>query len=175
MTSKSNVGTFLGGFAKILEKQWQCDVRLRAMDSDEGAYISAHKLVLVYIYDYRKNTVKTSAKLETVTLSEMKHEEVEALVEFIYSDGSTLSAKGRQNARSLFIAAHKYEIMHLRDLCRIKLAFSVDLTNALDVYKLSLIPYERYLNIAASEILRRLLLLKSLSCSSTRIQILLWR
>ncbi|ESQ30838.1 hypothetical protein EUTSA_v10012008mg [Eutrema salsugineum] len=164
-TTQTNRETFLGGFAKILEKQWQGDLRLRAMDSDDGAYISAHKLVLAARSEVfrlmfesdefkasaklRDNEFKASTKLETITLSEMKHEEVEALVEFIYSDGSKLSAKGKQNVQLLFVAAHKYEIMHLRDLCRNELITSLSLTNALDVYKFSLIPNERDLEVAA--------------------------
>ncbi|ESQ30826.1 hypothetical protein EUTSA_v10011973mg [Eutrema salsugineum] len=100
---------------------------------------------------FESDEFKASAKLETVTISEMKHEEVEALVEFIYSDGSTLSAKAKQNFQSLFIAAHKYEILHLQDLCRNELISSLSLTNALDVYKLSLVPYERDLEVAALE------------------------
>lgn len=55
---------------------------------------------------------KNSAKqVETITLSEIKQEELEAFVEFIYSDGSMLSAKVKQHAMALYRAADKYEIL----------------------------------------------------------------
>lgn len=47
MTRRSNKDIFVRGFAKALEEQWQVDVRLKAMDSDEGSAIFAHKLILV--------------------------------------------------------------------------------------------------------------------------------
>lgn len=48
MAKQTNLDIFLGGFAHILEEQWQVDVLLKAGDhSDPDAAISAHKLVLV--------------------------------------------------------------------------------------------------------------------------------
>lgn len=48
---------------------------------------------------------KTSAKeVETNTLSEMKHEELEAFVEFIYSDGSMLSDNVKQHICSVTLS-----------------------------------------------------------------------
>ena len=61
---------------------------------------------------------KTSSGKEIITLSEMKHEEVKALVEFIHNSGLTPCA---EHARSLYLAADKYEIPHLRNLCRTNL------------------------------------------------------
>lgn len=94
--------------------------------------------------------VKTEAKkVETVTLSEMKKEELEALVEFVYSDGTVLSPKAKQHVRSLYLAADKYEIPHLRDLCRYNIISSLDLSNALDYLELAQIPFDNGLNEAA--------------------------
>lgn len=86
--------------------------------------------------------------METVTLSEIKQDEVEALVEFMYSDGSLLSVK-EQHVRSLYIVADKYEIMHLRDLCRYELISSLNSSNALDFLELAQIPFDKVLNDAA--------------------------
>jgi len=47
MATQSNKEAFLGGFKKLLNEQWQADVRLKAGDSDETTSIFAHKLVLV--------------------------------------------------------------------------------------------------------------------------------
>ncbi|XP_033145283.1 putative BTB/POZ domain-containing protein At2g40440 [Brassica rapa] len=114
---------FLDGFAHILEEQWQVDVLLKAGDSDPDAAISAHKLVLaarskVFKKMLEEDECKTSSGKEIITLSEMKHEEVKALVEFIYNSGLTPCA---EHARSLYLAADKYEIPHLRNLCRTNL------------------------------------------------------
>ncbi|KAG7574369.1 BTB/POZ domain [Arabidopsis suecica] len=156
MATQSNKEVFLGGFKKLLNEKWQADVRLKAGDSDESASIFAHKLVLVARSEVFKNILesdefKASAKLvETVTLSEMKHEEVEALVEFIYSvDGSICSASVKKHARSLFLAADKYEIPLLRDLCRNELISSLNSSNALSILELAQIPFDKALNDAA--------------------------
>ncbi|XP_019097596.1 PREDICTED: BTB/POZ domain-containing protein At5g48510-like [Camelina sativa] len=130
MATPNNKEHFSGGLAKVLAEQWQVDVRLKAVNSDdEGSAISAHKLILasrseVFKKMLESDELKTSAKqVETITLSDMKQEELEAFVEFIYSDGSMLSEKVKKHARSLYLAADKYEIPHLRDLCRTQLIF----------------------------------------------------
>ncbi|CAA7048057.1 unnamed protein product [Microthlaspi erraticum] len=104
---------------------------------------------------FETDEFKASSSQEIVTFSEMKHEEVEAFVEFLYSDGSTLSAKGKENVQSLFLAAHKYELLHLRDLCIKELISSLHFTNALDILMLSQETFERDLNIAAVDFILR--------------------
>ncbi|CAF1865055.1 putative BTB/POZ domain-containing protein At2g40440 [Brassica napus] len=153
MATDTNVSIFLDGFAHILEEQWQVDVLLKAGDSDPDAVISAHKLVLaarskVFKKMLEEDECKTSSGKEIITLSEMKHEEVKALVEFIYSSGCG-STPCAEHARSLYLAADKYEIPHLRDLCRDELISSLNESNALDVYELAQIPFDDELNNAA--------------------------
>ncbi|CDY19060.1 BnaA04g18000D [Brassica napus] len=97
----------------------------------------------------RGHHVMLKRSCETVTFSELKHEELEALVKFIYSDGSGLSAKEKEHVRSLYVTADKYEIPHLRDLCRNELVKSLNLSNALEVLELSLIPLDNALHDAA--------------------------
>ncbi|KAL9302316.1 putative chromatin remodeling & transcription regulator BTB-POZ family [Arabidopsis thaliana] len=155
MATETNKELFVGGFAKILKEQRQVDVRLKAGDSgDEGASTSAHKLVLsarseVFKKMLESDEIKASAQLETITLCEMKHDELEAFIEFIYSDGSMLSAKEKQHVRSLYIAGDKYEIPHLRDLCRIELISSLKSSNALDILELAQIPFDKALHDSA--------------------------
>lgn len=98
-----------------------------------------------------KDECKTSSEKEIITLSEMKHEEVKALVEFIYSNGSRPCA---WHARTLYLAADKYEIPHMRDLCRNELISSLNASNALDVYELAQIPFDDALNQAALDCIR---------------------
>ncbi|CAA7054367.1 unnamed protein product [Microthlaspi erraticum] len=152
MEKQTSLGIFSGGFANVLEEQWQVDLQLKAGDSDEGATISAHKLVLaarskVFRKMLEHEEFKASFGMETITLSEMKHEEVKALVEFMYSDDS-MPCCG-VHARSLYLAAGKYEIPHLRDLCRKQLISSLNESNALDILELAQIPFENALNEAA--------------------------
>ncbi|KAF2614546.1 hypothetical protein F2Q70_00008682 [Brassica cretica] len=47
MATQNNKEIFLGGLKKLFKEQWQADVLLKAGNSDKGATISAHKLVLV--------------------------------------------------------------------------------------------------------------------------------
>lgn len=56
----------------------------------------------------------TADQIETVTLSELKQEELEALVWFIYNNRSVLSEKEKKHAQIIFVAADKYDIPHLR-------------------------------------------------------------
>ncbi|CAG7907591.1 unnamed protein product [Brassica rapa] len=156
MAKQSNLNILLDGFAHILEEQWQVDVRLKAGDSDPDAAISAHKLVLaarsrVFKKMLEEDECKTSSEKEIITLSEMKHEEQKDLVEFIYSDGSTPCAG---HARSLYLAADKYDIPHLRDLTTNELISSLNASNALEVYELAQIPFDDALNNAALSCIR---------------------
>ncbi|CAN6830307.1 unnamed protein product [Brassica oleracea] len=120
MTTENNLEIFLGGFAKVFNEQWQVDVRLKAGDSNESAAISAHKLVLAARSEVFKKMLEsykfkgTVDQIETVTLSELKQEELEALVWFIYNNRSVLSEKEKKHAQILFVAADKYDIPHLR-------------------------------------------------------------
>ncbi|KAG7611711.1 BTB/POZ domain, partial [Arabidopsis suecica] len=147
--------------SRVLAEKWQVDVMLKAKNSDEGSAISAHKLILASRSEVFKNMFeldefKTSTKhVETITLSEMKQEELEAFVEFIYSDGSMLSANVKQHARSLYLAADKYEILHLRDLCRTELISSLSLLNSLDLLVLAQIPFDKVLNDEAFSYIKK--------------------
>ncbi|KAG2332363.1 hypothetical protein Bca52824_003543 [Brassica carinata] len=52
-------------------------------------------------------------------------------------------------SRSLYLAADKYEIPHLRDLCRNQLRSSLNSSNALNIIELAQIPFDKALNDAA--------------------------
>ncbi|XP_019084097.1 PREDICTED: disease resistance protein RPS6-like isoform X1 [Camelina sativa] len=83
-------------------KEQEVDVRLQA----HKFILSARSEEFMKIFESDK--FKASSKLETITLSELKQEELEAFVEFIYSDGSMLSEKAKQHVRSLYRAADKF-------------------------------------------------------------------
>nr|VDC89907.1 unnamed protein product [Brassica oleracea] len=166
MATQNNKEIFLSGLKKLFKEQWQPDVLLKAGNSDKGATISAHKLVLasrslVLKKIMESDEFKASSKLETVTFSEMKHEELEALVEFMYCvDGCICLESLKKHVGSLYLAADKYEIPHLRDLCRAgcdlcragskkHLISSLNSSNALNTFELAQIPFDKALNDAA--------------------------
>ncbi|AEE82368.1 hypothetical protein [Arabidopsis thaliana] len=153
MGTQTNKGFFYDEFLKVLKEQ-QVDVRLMARDSEKDAAISAHKRILsarseVFEEMFESDKYKASSKLETITLSEMKHEVLEAFVDFTYSDGSMLSEKAKQHAMSLYSAAKDYEIPRLWCLCRKELIASLNMSNALRVLQLAQIPYDESLSVAA--------------------------
>ncbi|CAN8317582.1 unnamed protein product [Cochlearia groenlandica] len=162
MAKESNKEVFMDGLRKLLKEEWQADICLKGGDSsDECSSISAHKLVLaskseVFKKMLEPDDVKTPSKkkVEIVTLSEMKQEELEALVEFLYSDGSLLSEKGKKHVRSLYVAADKYVILHLRDLCRSEMISTLSPENALDFLELAQIPFDEVLNDAAFDYIK---------------------
>ncbi|CAL9248069.1 unnamed protein product, partial [Arabidopsis halleri] len=86
MGTQTNKELFMGGLARALKEQQQVDVRLKAGDSYKfGVSISAHKLVLsarseVFKKILESDEIKATTK-PTITLSELKHKELEAFVE----------------------------------------------------------------------------------------------
>ncbi|XP_010496160.2 PREDICTED: putative BTB/POZ domain-containing protein At2g40440 [Camelina sativa] len=169
MGTLTNKELFFDGIVKIFKEQ-QCDVRLKACDdSDDEAAISAHKLFLsarseVFKKMFESDNCKASSMLETITLSDLKQKELEAFVEFIYSDGSKLSLKAKQHVRPLYRAADKYEIPYLRDLCRDELVACLNSSNALKVLEVAQIPFDKALTNAALTTIKTFK--KSISTSS---------
>ncbi|KAG7567695.1 BTB/POZ domain, partial [Arabidopsis thaliana x Arabidopsis arenosa] len=161
MATKTNLEIYLGGFAKVLSEQWQVDLRLKARDTKKGAAISVHKLVMAARSEVFKKMLEfdkfkaSNGKIETVTLSELKQEELEALVEFIYNNRSVLSEKEKKHVGSLYIAADKYEIPHMRDLCRNELIASLNSSNVFNIFELSVIPIDSTLYDSAVKFIIR--------------------
>lgn len=93
---------------------------------------------------------KASLSKETITLSEMKHDELETFLEFIYN-GSLSDTKMMQHVHVLYLAADKYEIPHLQDLCRNQLIGSKNITNVFDVLELAKIHSDKILEHEVSE------------------------
>ena len=73
---------------------------------------------------------------DTITLPELNHEELESLLEFLYS-GSLPMDKVEKHVYSLSIAADKYEIPFLQKFCERQMLSSLSSSNALDVLEIS--------------------------------------
>ncbi|CAG7873655.1 putative BTB/POZ domain-containing protein At2g40440 [Brassica rapa] len=146
------------GFAKILKQKWHTDLLLKAGDSNGFAAISAHKLVNAARSEVFKKMLESKATKassdQTLFFSEMRHEELETLVKFMYNDhGLVSSSKLKKHVRSLYLAAQRYEIPHLRDLCRNELISSLSSSNALD--ELSQVPLDKPLTDAVLSFIAR--------------------
>jgi speckle-type POZ protein len=74
--------------------------------------------------------------MDTITLSELNFEELECLLEFLYT-GSLAKEKVEKHVYSLSVAADKYEISYLQKFCERHMFRSLNSSNALDVLEIS--------------------------------------
>lgn len=72
----------------------------------------------------------------TITLPELDHEELDALLEFLYT-GTLPKEKAEKHVYSLSIAADKYDIPFLHKFCEHRMLGSLNSSNALDVLEIS--------------------------------------
>lgn len=73
---------------------------------------------------------------DTVTLTELNHEELETLIEFLYN-GCLAEEKMNKHVYPLSLAADKYHIPYLRKLCERHMHKSLNPSNALDVLEIA--------------------------------------
>ncbi|XP_010554991.1 PREDICTED: putative BTB/POZ domain-containing protein At2g40440 [Tarenaya hassleriana] len=149
MATQASFGFFPDALFNAYKEGRHADVRLK---SGDGHVVNAHKLILstrsrVFRDMLEPDECKTSNE-ETVTLSELKHEELEAFIEFMYK-GSLPHDKMKQHVRSLYLASDKYDVPYLEDVCSNHLVSSLDLSNVLEVLELSCIFPDIYLQNAA--------------------------
>jgi speckle-type POZ protein len=74
--------------------------------------------------------------MDTLTLSELNYEELECLLEFLYT-GSLPKEKVEKHVYSLSLAADKYEISYLQKFCDRHMISSMNTSNALDFLEIS--------------------------------------
>ena len=77
-----------------------------------------------------------AAPSNTITLPELNHEELDSLLEFLYS-GSLPADKVEKHVYSLSLAADKYEIPFLQKFCEQRMLGSLSSSSALDVLEIS--------------------------------------
>ncbi|KAH7510950.1 hypothetical protein FEM48_Zijuj03G0114300 [Ziziphus jujuba var. spinosa] len=73
---------------------------------------------------------------DSITLTELTHEELESLLEFLYN-GSLAEEKMNKHAYPLSLAADKYQIPYLQKLCERHMLKSLSSSNALDVLEIA--------------------------------------
>ncbi|KZV51933.1 BTB/POZ domain-containing protein-like [Dorcoceras hygrometricum] len=130
--------SYLGGFAAAFRDRIHTDIQVKP--GDNGPFVPAHKALLAARSDIFRNILDSDGckapPTETITLHELNHEEVESLLEFLYS-GDLPKEKVEKHVYSLSIAADKYEIPFLQMFCSHHMLSSLNSTNALDILEIS--------------------------------------
>nr|AAQ22660.1 At3g01790 [Arabidopsis thaliana]BAF01519.1 hypothetical protein [Arabidopsis thaliana] len=148
MTEAEQKAAFLGGLVVSFKEQMHTDVLVKP--GEEAPPIPTHKAVLAARSKVFRNMLdsdecKTSPE-ESITLPDLSHDELRSLLEFLYS--GNLKAPYNQY-RSLYLAADKYDISYLQDVCRNHFIASLSSRNVLDILELASIPCDTILKDAA--------------------------
>ncbi|KAG7534466.1 BTB/POZ domain, partial [Arabidopsis thaliana x Arabidopsis arenosa] len=119
---------FLGDFVTAFEKGIYTDIIVKP--GGDGPGIPAHRAILavkskVFSYMLGSDEFKTSIE-KSITIPDLSYEELKTLLEFFYS--GVLSFANIHN-RALYLAADKYDIEYLQDVCRNQLIFSISVSN----------------------------------------------
>lgn len=95
----------------------------------------------VFSYMLDSDECKTSVE-KSITIPDLSYEELKALLEFFYSGILSPTSK---HTRALYLAADKYEITYLQQLCRDHFISTMTLSNVLDILEMSTIPSDNHL------------------------------
>ncbi|OMO50182.1 BTB/POZ-like protein [Corchorus olitorius] len=130
--------SFLSGLVVTFREQIHTDIQLKP--GNNGHCIPAHRALLAARSEIFKNMLDSDGckapPSDTITLPELNTEELESLLEFLYS-GNLPSEKLEKHAYSLFVAADKYEIPYLQEFCERFLLNSLNASNALEILEIS--------------------------------------
>ncbi|EOA36735.1 hypothetical protein CARUB_v10012544mg [Capsella rubella] len=148
MAEAAEKAAFLGGLVVTFKEQMHTDVLVNP--GDQGSPLPAHKAVLAARSKVFRNMLdsdecKTSAE-ESITLPDLTHDELKSLLEFLYS--GNLKAPYSQY-RALYLAADKYDISYLQEVCRNHFIASLSSRNVLDTLELASVPCDTLLKEAA--------------------------
>ncbi|MCL7041523.1 hypothetical protein MKW94_002334 [Papaver nudicaule] len=141
---------FLGGLIVAFRDGIHSDIQIKPGNS--GPSLPAHRALLAIRSDIFKNMLESdgckAAPTDTVTFPELNHEELDALLEFLYS-GSLATEKIEKHVYALSIAADKYEIPYLQKFCERNMLELLDSSNTLEVLEISDICSNKILRDAA--------------------------
>ncbi|XP_047944385.1 BTB/POZ domain-containing protein At3g56230-like [Salvia hispanica] len=130
--------SYLEGFAAALKDQIHTDIQIIPGNNEPS--IPAHRALLATRSAIFRNVLDSdeckAPANQTITLAELNHEELESLLEFLYS-GSLPKEKVEKHVYSLAIAADKYEIPFLQKFCEHQMLGSLNSSNALDILEVS--------------------------------------
>ncbi|KAL9662482.1 hypothetical protein QQ045_027315 [Rhodiola kirilowii] len=129
---------FLGEFAASYRDQIHTDIFVSSRQN--GIPIPGHKALLatksqVFKHMLESDGCKAPAN-DTITLPEFSQEELELLLEFLYT-GSLSQEKLDKHIYSMSLAADKYCIPYLQKCCEKHMLATLNLSNALDMLEIS--------------------------------------
>ncbi|PIA58064.1 hypothetical protein AQUCO_00500177v1 [Aquilegia coerulea] len=129
---------FLSGLLVAFRDELHSDIQVKP---GNGPSISAHRSLLAARSIIFKNILEESdgckaPPTETISLPELDHEELQSLLEFLYS-GSLPSEKISKHVYALYTAADKYDIPFLQKFCEHWMLGSLNLSNALNILETS--------------------------------------
>ncbi|KAF1870504.1 hypothetical protein Lal_00003710 [Lupinus albus] len=124
---------YLSGFVVAFKEQIHTDIFVNP--GINGSPIPAHKFVLATRSEIFKNMLECddckSSPNNTITIPDLNHEELESLLEFLYS-GTLPTQTLEKHVYTLSRAADKYIIPHLLKHCERHLLSSLNISNALE-------------------------------------------
>ncbi|XP_039038256.1 BTB/POZ domain-containing protein At3g56230-like [Hibiscus syriacus] len=130
--------SFLSGLIVAFRDQIHTDIQLKP--GNDGPTIPAHRALLAARSEIFRNMLDSddckAPPSDTITLPELNTEELESLLEFLYS-GNLDSDKLEKHVYSLFVAADKYEIPYLQDFCERYMLCSLNASNVLEIIEIS--------------------------------------
>ncbi|KAG4920179.1 hypothetical protein AAZX31_18G021700 [Glycine max] len=129
---------FLRGFVSAFKAQIHTDILVSP--GRHGPPIPAHKSVLGARSEIFKNMLECdeckAAPSNSITIPDLNHEELESLLEFLYS-GTLGVEKLEKHVYALSQAADKYVIPHLLKHCERYLLSSLSTSNALETLEIA--------------------------------------
>ncbi|KAK9699965.1 hypothetical protein RND81_08G207500 [Saponaria officinalis] len=129
---------FVGDFEVAFKNQMHTDILVNP--GYNGPPIPAHRALLAAKSEIFKNMLDSDgckeAPNDAITLPELNHDELESLLEFLYS-GRLPNDKVEKHVYSLYIAADKYMIPFLQKFCEKQMLRALSSSNALDVLQIS--------------------------------------
>lgn len=129
---------FLRGFVSAFKAQLHTDILVSP--GRHGPPIPAHKSVLAARSEIFKNMLECdeckAAPSNSITIPELNHDELESLLEFLYS-GTLAVEKLEKHVYALSQAADKYVISHLLKHCERYLLSSLSTCNALETLEIA--------------------------------------
>ncbi|KAL0812236.1 hypothetical protein Bca101_068679 [Brassica carinata] len=134
---------FLAGLVVSFKEQMHTDVLVHPGDqSPPPSQPTRPSSSKVFRNMLDSDECKASAE-ESITLPDLNHEELHSLLEFLYC-GNLIAPYNQY--RALYLAADKYDIAYLQDVCRDHFIAS---RNVLDILELASIPSDTILKAAA--------------------------
>ncbi|CAA7055718.1 unnamed protein product [Microthlaspi erraticum] len=117
----------------------------------DETHMSHVQAVRSNVFKYMLDSDECKTLVEnSITIPDLTYEELKALLEFFCS--GILSSANKQHARALYLAAHKYDIPYLQELCRDQLISSLNQSNVLDILELSTVSSDKILEKTAIRI-----------------------